>query len=216
MGSQALVFIGTGPGMERMADVLERSILAHTDPSRVEVRHMEAWASPLWSNWHSQPDPRQGQGGRGYWVTPFSLFRYAIPEVCGFEGFVVYLDADMIVTGDILELYEYRERGWWVTAVNGDCVSVIDCAAMKGDPSWPTIGRLKRLHKDQARKIASGYFSPSIPAEWNSQDRYVEGETKLLHFTGIATQPWRPWPDLINYEPHPDEAALALWREWWS
>src|SRR3569833_1294337 len=40
------------------------------------------------------------------WVTPFSGFRYGIPERCNFDGRAIYMDSDMIVRDDIAKLWD--------------------------------------------------------------------------------------------------------------
>jgi len=49
-----------------------------------------------------------------------------------------------------------------------------------------------------------------MPAVWNARDdEYAEGRSKLLHFTTLHTQPWRPFPDVLRYRPHP---LKGLWE----
>jgi hypothetical protein len=44
----------------------------------------------------------------------------------------------------------------------------------------------------------------ALPGEWNARDgEYVAGRSKVLHFTTLQTQPWRPFPDDLRYETHP-------------
>ena len=202
--------------MEEAADALCCSILENTQ-ALVQIHLMEAWSEPEWSDWAGQSDYRTEsmRSGRGFWVTPFSLFRYAIPH-CAQSDFAIYLDADMICVGDIAELWEYRTEGRWVTAENqdGDCVSVIDCRI--GDrgcyPSFDDL-RAGKYNKHQLRGKVRKFFKPAIPAAWNCHD-YYDGRSQLVHYTSIKTQPWMPWPEVVNYEPHPDAPAVALWHEW--
>lgn len=214
------VFIGTGPGMEPIIDALVCSIISNcSTPKAVEIHLMEAWGQESeWRWWHGQPNPGDADmRGKGYWVTPFSLFRYAIPHVCNFEGYAIYLDADMIVLGDIKRLWDFRQEGKWVTAANrdGDCVSVIDCSAFADDTSYPPFDKLRGgvADKHQLRRLVAPYMVPAIPETWNSHDK-VEPNTQLLHFTSIKTQPWQPWPDMVQYEKHPDPKAVECWQEW--
>ena len=43
--------------------------------------------------------------------TPFSFQRFLIPELCGYSGKAIYLDADMQVFRDIRELWNYDFSG---------------------------------------------------------------------------------------------------------
>ena len=85
------------------------------------------------------------------WGTPFTCYRYAVPELCNFKGRAIYTDVDMINFRDIYHLWrtdlkgkpfgmvwdslqmndaKYKgtpqERGWWC-----DSVMVIDCEKAK-------------------------------------------------------------------------------------
>jgi hypothetical protein len=205
------VYIGTGPRYEQITRILHRSILRWASRP-VEVRYMEAWAEPAFSDWHGQPTEENFGRLRGGWVTPFSLFRYAIPYLQGYEGFAVYLDADMIVTGDIWELASYAMAGRWVAAKNrdGDCVQVIDCSALELDLDALKGGVLgdKRRLRHKVEPITRRL----IPEVWNDTDRYRPGVSKLVHYTSMKTQPWQPYPEVIDYEPHPDPNALGLYN----
>ena len=39
-------------------------------------------------------------------VTGFTNHRFIIPELCNYEGYAIYLDVDMLVLGDLSELWE--------------------------------------------------------------------------------------------------------------
>ena len=74
----------------------------------------------------------------------------------------IYLDCDMIVLGDIAELWDYRKRGKYCCIVDGSTeVGVIDGSVL----------------------------FPIIPRCWNVEDR-IAPDMKLLHFTDLNTQPW--------------------------
>jgi hypothetical protein len=216
------IYIGTGPGMEEACDALVCSIYENTaEPEhRIQIHLMEAWAKdqPEWRWWHAQPDPRDPDMlGKGYWVTPFSMFRYAIPFVQT-EGFAIYLDCDQIVLGDIARLYDYREEGKWAVAANqdGDCVMVMDCAATQNDGNYPPFDQLKGgvADKRDMRKLVAKYMLPKIPEGWNRHSRdYEPGNAQLVHYTEINMQPWQPFPH-VEYEPHSNPHAVALWKEW--
>jgi hypothetical protein len=114
--------------------------------------------------------------------TGFSMYRYAIPELTGWHGFAIYLDVDMLVVGDIAELWEYRFPGRWSVLKDGSQeVMVIDCRTNV----VPTVPFLNRMHKSQIaipeRRV--------IPPEWNCEDCAPPG-AKLIHFTDLSRQPW--------------------------
>lgn len=98
--------------------------------------------------------------------TGFSNVRNEIPRIAKAMGYqyAIYLDVDMLVLGDISDLYAYRRAGSWVCLSDGTTeVSVIDV--------------------DHAR------MESRIPAVWNAEDRAIQG-MQLLHFTDLKAQPW--------------------------
>jgi|CXWL01.1.fsa_nt_gi hypothetical protein len=133
--------------------------------------------------------------------TPFSFQRVLIPELCGFFGKAIYLDADMQVFQDIGELWACDFNGHDLLTVGEGgrgrhgqfSVMVLDCAEL----SWRIEDIVRALDDDSldyaelmyemkvARRI--GYI---IPAAWNSLEHYGAGDTCLLHYTDMPTQPW--------------------------
>jgi len=159
---------------------------------------------------------------RGAWGTPFSCFRFAVPELCGFQGRAVYLDADMLVLGDVRELLELPLVSGYhtVNEIRTD-VSVIDCAYFKDRSWWPSIADMKpsgRLtyHYCQILKHNKA-ISTSLPACWNVCDPMTPckdpGTTgcKLLHYTVVPTQPYRPYPGQHYYK-HPWQSWVDAWN----
>ena len=55
------------------------------------------------------------------WATPFSGYRWAVPELCGFKGKAIYCDSDFIWLDDIAKLWNQEfEPGKVVMAKAGD------------------------------------------------------------------------------------------------
>ena len=63
------------------------------------------------SFWHGFADQN--------WSTPFSGFRWAIPEYCNFEGRAIYTDCDMLNFHDIGELFDLDMGDSWCLARDG-------------------------------------------------------------------------------------------------
>jgi len=144
------------------------------------------------------------------WGTPFTGFRFAVPELCHFEGKAIYLDADMLVLGDIAELWEQEPemgrgiRCWGPLRTD---VSVIQCDRFHvehRDKRWPTIERMKPSGwraMDYLRRLHSlDLIDPGLDPLWNDCDgmHYEKGaNTKLLHYTHVLEgQPYRPYPNV--------------------
>lgn len=134
--------------------------------------------------------------------TGFTNTRFAVPELCremGYE-FGIYLDCDMIVLGDITELFQYARAGQWSVLEDGSNEVSVICASLKYPPK-------ETLHMRHKGTLPRGYDRPVIPLCWNVEDR-VEPKMKLLHFTGLDTQPW--------FYDHPDEQAVEIYREYYG
>ena len=220
MKNQINIFIATGPGFEAACDTLVASIFENcSQPERLQIHLMEAWGEDReWRHWLGQCDPRDpDMVGKGWWVTPFSMFRYAIPFMQT-EGFCIYFDADQIVLGDVVKLWEYREENKWAICANadGDCVMVMDCGASQGHAGYPQFDQLKggAFDKRAMRRVSSKYMTPTIPEGWNRHSwDYEPGNAMLVHYTEIKTQPYHVFPH-VEYEDHPNPAAIALWDEY--
>lgn len=175
------VFVGTAPEHAKAERALEHSIRRHA-------------SAPVEINWMRVGDFEFKSVG----PTGFTLYRWCIPHLCNHEGYAIYLDVDMILTADIAELYEYRKPGKWVCNgdIQGDCVSVIDCSAVKLTPN-----EIRGQRKWDIRQQLKSIYDLSIPNEWNAKDCYG----KLIHFTDLRTQPW-------ICDGHKDPELANLWR----
>lgn len=163
------VYIGISKRFEPIAGLTQRSILANTEAD-VNITYLY---------------PRVEAG-----CTGFSNVRYSIRKG-------VYLDCDMIVLGDIAELWSYHQEGKFVCMKDGSTeVAVIDCIHNCTD-------------KKREGKLPKSCI---IPPEWNVEDyKYFPNEPlpeniKLFHFTSLDHQPW-------FYE-HPNEEAIALYERY--
>ena len=67
--------------------------------------------------------------------------------------------------------------------------------------------------KKHFRAAAEDLWGPLDPA-WNARDwEYVPGKSKLLHYSTLHTQPWKPFPKMLRYRANPDgEVWFALER----
>jgi hypothetical protein len=134
--------------------------------------------------------------------TTFSFQRFTIPELQGYSGRAIYLDSDMIVYRDIQQLWTMPFEGAQILGVprlergplsSQFSVLVLDCAAL----SWNVreiVAALDRGEFTYRRLMdeccVAERVSTSIPSSWNSLERYRPGETALLHYTRVETQPW--------------------------
>jgi hypothetical protein len=184
------VFVAATPGEWLPMRVLEFS-MRETTTLPVEVK-------PIASSGRTIPMPRDL---RNRPRTPFSFQRFLIPEICGFEGRAIYLDADMQVFTDIAQLWNHDMGGNGLLAVNEGTegrkgqfsVMLLDCAALQ----WRIEDIVRGL--DEGRytyeELMHGMcVAPSVgrtlDAGWNSLEHFTPGATRLLHYTDMNTQPW--------------------------
>ena len=142
--------------------------------------------------------------------TPFSFQRFLIPELCGYSGKAIYLDADMQVFRDINELWNHDFFGCDLQTVQEAkkgrrgqfSVMLLDCKALgwnveqivtdldAGKLNYAALMYEMRV----ARKIGRDIFP-----HWNSLERYEAGKTSLLHNTNMHTQPWISKDNPLGY-----------------
>lgn len=178
------VFIGTSQPFDIVRHVIENSIRENTAVD-VDINFI----SPELLN------------VRPSGCTGFTNLRYAVPQLCDYQGYAIYLDIDMIVLGDLSELYAYRLRDRWVRMHDGSSeVSVIDCAAHR---HLPRLNELHNFNKWQLHGMVRA--ANNIPPEWNVKDT-VQDDMKLLHFTDLKCQPW--------FYKHPCAEAVAIYEQY--
>lgn len=136
--------------------------------------------------------------------TPFTFFRYGIPQFCNYEGRAIYLDADQLLLCDIDELWQmpldqndalmcqaYRNGKWATSVMLFDCsrfrldLGEILTEVEEGLYSLEDLNYLTEQFR-QKHPFQIGVLAPA----WNSFDWY-DANTKLIHFTNLRMQPWR-------------------------
>jgi hypothetical protein len=119
-------------------------------------------------------------------LTEFTFSRFLVPWLCGFKGKALFIDADMIVTGDIAELFEMGGM---------NAVSVMQDQEPFERPSMMLFncGACLRLtpefiddQKNQLFDFAWAPYIGNLPKSWNQIVGYGPFDprvSKLLHFT---------------------------------
>ena len=203
------LFIGTSEDQDTTIEkIYLYSILKNTN-AKVEVTWLRPSMFPTWR--------REG------WGTPFTCFRYAIPELCNFKGRALYTDCDMINFRDISHLWKTdlngkpfgmvwdslqmnnhrwigteQERGWWC-----DSLMLIDCEKAKDwvDPidvqaKWRGTYKWHFMEKiGSPFKDKSSDIVEEIDARWNSFD----GCDTAYHLYK------KPYKDVKKIQLHKDE-----------
>lgn len=156
--------------------------------------------------WMRQGSPGWDWGGdiRSGWATPFSMFRWFIPEYCQYEGKAIYMDADMVALRDLEELWKHP-------IADDKCGAYAGRLPMKADvilwqcervPPWEREDSKGR--HSHVRKLGAALLSGSVlPAYWDHRDEVTwEGpeRTGILHWTRLATQPYKPYKHKFEYD----------------
>jgi len=168
--------------------------------------------SSFWSGWATET-----------WPTPFSGFRWGIAEYCGFKGRAIYTDCDMINYRDMKELWEVDMQGKPLAARKGTrfgghefCVTVIDCEAFE-KYSIP-VSRCKKISETHQRMIRKFSGNDELVQELDPRWNVLDGETYdfediwQLHFTNMATQPWKPGWFTGETLSHPRQDVIAAYN----
>ena len=161
------VFIGYDPRQPLAYTVLHHSIVRHASRP-VSI-------TPLILS--QLPVTRRG-------LTEFSYSRFLVPYLCDFRGSALFLDADMVVTGDVADLFKLcgmkavyvmqeQAKFEWSSAM------LFNCAACK---------TLTTQYVDNPdNQLFDLAWAPSVgelPSEWNHCVGYTQPkEAHLYHFT---------------------------------
>jgi lipopolysaccharide biosynthesis glycosyltransferase len=107
--SPVRVFIGYDPLESVAFDVLSYSIRARAS-SMVSITPLKLaeLGDLMWRERHELQS------------TDFSFSRFLVPHLCGFEGWAVFMDCDMLVLDDIAELWDLRDECFAVQVVQHD------------------------------------------------------------------------------------------------
>jgi hypothetical protein len=183
------IFVGPESAQFRAERVLVWSILKHRDPARrYEVHLMKDLVG----------------FNRNKWKTGFTCYRYGIPTLAGGTGRAIYNDVDQIYLADPAELFDMDMRGKGQLGIDEreNSVMLLDCELMSRIWHYSAAQRGEKHRRFRAAAHDAGLWGP-LPGAWNARDgEYVAGESKLLHFTTLQTQPWQPFPDELRYQPH--------------
>jgi len=220
------VYVGTDCRMSKAEKVLEHSIRKHSTLP-VEFTWMRACkGDPDWGECWKRGREMYRPYSEG-WATDFTCFRWTIPELCGFEGKAIYLDADMYVRKDIKGLWESPLKAAYSCVGPRTDVALIDCAAFskKNFPEWPSIEKMKKSGwkigpytalMQKHKKFNMG----GLAHRWDCLDgRGYDDKTCLVHFTNMRTQPWKPWPKTPDFPEgfiYPPHKCKVICDEFWA
>jgi hypothetical protein len=183
------IYVASSASEALPVKVLEYSIRQHASTT--------VTVTPLCDVGISIPKPRAPENQPR---TPFSFQRFLIPQVCGYAGHAIYLDSDMLVFKDITDLWrrplgDANVLAAWASASGQKpqySVMLMDCSQLK----WNIREIVDQLdagtlsYEQLMYDLSLARTRADIEPDWNSLEAYKEGQTALLHFTDMNTQPW--------------------------
>ncbi len=133
--------------------------------------------------------------------TGFSFARWEVPELCGFEGPAVYMDADIVVRADLAELLKIPMHGNVLARPTSDdrfftSVMLFDCAPLDHWNFSSLVAQAKQKEWMYGAIMWASRNSPlradfgELPRRWNDLD-LLKADTAALHYTDLKRQPWR-------------------------
>ena len=182
------IFIGTSPVSDKDAELaLEYSLRRNTSET-INI------------TWMRNTEPPFDEFDRTGYVTPFSGFRWAIPELCNFEGKAIYLDVDIFNLRDISELWNLDMDNKAILGIEYQkkyefSVCLMDCSKMKSIlPSISEMKTDKNFPKSVNKRVSSSGLVGLMDNRWNSMDtlKIPLEDSWNIHFTRLGTQPWNP------------------------
>jgi hypothetical protein len=190
------VFIGFDAREEVAFGVLSHSIHARASEP---VAIAPVMLSQLEGVYRRERNPLQS--------TDFSFSRFLTPYLCGYQGWAIFMDCDMLVLDDIARLWRLRDERYAVQVVkhvhvpreevkflgavqtkyekkNWSSVMLMNCArcaALKPD----YVNRASGLELHQFKWLEGDHLIGEIPRAWNHLVGYdaPRRDASLVHFT---------------------------------
>jgi hypothetical protein len=177
------------------------SVLSHS----IHVRASQPVAvAPLMRSQLAQVHTRERNALQS---TDFSFTRFLTPWLCGYEGWALFTDCDMLVLDDIANLWSLRDERYAVQVVkhhhvpkedvkflgekqtkyekkNWSSVMLMNCAKCTAlTPEYVNTASGLELH--QFKWLGNDDLIGALPSKWNHLVGYdaPRGDASLVHFT---------------------------------
>jgi hypothetical protein len=187
------VFIGYDPREAVAFSVLAHSIHAHaSEPVSVTPLMVSQLKNALWRERH----PLQS--------SDFSFSRFLTPHLCGYEGWALFMDCDMLVMDDIARLWALRDERYAVQVVKHHHVPK-ESTKFLGQPqtqyekkNWSSV---VLFNNPRCRALTPEYVNTASGLDLH-RFRWLEDEDL------IGEIPHR-WNHLVGYDPPQEGVANA-------
>lgn len=194
--SNVRVFIGYDP-----REALAYSVLAHSihEHASVPVSVTPLMLSQLQRVFRRERNPLQS--------TDFAFTRFLVPYLCGYQGWAIFMDCDMVMREDIASLWALRDDAYAVQVVKHEHVprettKFLNAMQTKYEKkNWSSVmlfnnaqcqaltpefvNTASGLELHQFKWLADDDRIGALPARWNHLVGYNEPtpDAALLHYT---------------------------------
>lgn len=183
------VFAGCSPNHEDLESqsVFEWSIRKHAS-EEVDVFWLKMQHEGLLSGWNSTD-----------WATPFTAYRWVVPEMCFYQGRAIYCDSDFIFVDDIAKLFHQPMPDESVMLAKNTkrlCIVLWDCE--KAKKYVPPVSSFRDNPGNNSDLKLYFMQHPHMVApfegNWNCLDGEGVSELKppavsAIHYTSVPHQP---------------------------
>ena len=185
------VFIGYDPREDVAVNVLTDSIQAHAS---TPVQIAQVRLSQLGDVYQRQHHPLQS--------TAFSFSRFLVPWLAGYEGWAIFIDADMLCQGDLAELWALRDESKAVQVVKHQqpCEQGLKFQGMPQSPygrkNWSSV---MLFNCSRCRALTPEYVNTASGLDLH-QFRWLDDDC-------IGDLP-PEWNVLVGVQPVPESARI--------
>lgn len=152
-------------------------------------------------------------------LTEFSFTRFLVPWLCGYKGWAVFMDSDIVVQDDICKLWQFGRPENAVTVAEGvpdferAAVILFNCAHADNRALTPEfIERAEGLHTiNWTKKVGT------FPSRWAHCVGYAEplADPALIHYT-MGNPCWPETQDCEHADKWQNERRGALGSVSWA
>jgi hypothetical protein len=187
------IFIGYDPREAAAFSVLAHSIHARaSQPVSITPLVLNELKECYWR----PRDPLQS--------TDFSFSRFLVPYLCGYEGWALFMDCDMLALDDLAKLWSLRDESFAVMCVKHDhrpkeTTKFLGAPQTKYEKkNWSSV---MLMNCTRCRALTPDYVNTASGLQLHRFE-WLEGNTL------IGSLP-RRWNHLVGYDPETEPASIA-------
>jgi hypothetical protein len=187
------VFIGFDRRETIAFNVLSHSLQTH---SSMPLKIAPVMLDQLAGIFSRQRDPKQS--------TDFSFSRFLVPHLCGYEGWSLFMDCDILARDDITKLWSLRDEKFAVMVVKHDHVPK-ERTKFLGEPQTP----YKMKNWSSVMLFNNALCRSLTPAYVNSASGLELHQFHWLKDESLIGDIPKRWNHLVGYDAFSNDAALV-------